>query len=85
MMAGLRDGAGRPGSERLSVKIWKSPAGVLHGYPKVTGPQDEAAEIPGDVRQYAADGHYVICMCLEQKITGTPDPRLVFVSAPAAS
>jgi hypothetical protein len=71
-------------SRGLSVKIWKS-AGVLHGYPKVTGPQDEALEIPGDVRQYAADGHYVICICLEHKLTGRPDPRLVFVKAPATA
>jgi hypothetical protein len=62
------------------VRIWKSAAGVLHGYPKVTGPQDEAVEIPGDVRQYAEAGHHVICMCLEHKLTGRPDPRLVFVT-----
>jgi hypothetical protein len=37
-------------------------------------------EIPGDVRQYAEAGHHVICMCLEHKLTGRPDPRLVFVT-----
>lgn len=63
------------------MKLWESGT-VLHGYPAIVPSGERELEVPdGGVREYAAAGGYFTCICLEHRLTGEPDPRLIFVAS----
>lgn len=64
------------------MRTWESGT-VLHGYPKYIsypGCEETETDIPGDVRGYAENRGFLVCICLEEKLTGVPDPRVIKIT-----